>query len=74
MMLGDYNCTLDHNKDATGYKTDPRVAPIPTGTRKIIYGLISPASPSPSISPRTNEARESSDAPPMSTATSNIKS
>ena len=23
MMLGDYNCTLDHNKDATGYKTDP---------------------------------------------------
>ena len=22
LMLGDYNCTLDHNRDATGYKTD----------------------------------------------------
>ena len=35
LMLGDYNCTLDHNRDDTRYKTDPH-----SKSRKILNAML----------------------------------
>ena len=35
IIIGDFNCTLNHNTDQQGYKTDPH-----TKSRKIIYNLL----------------------------------
>ena len=35
LMLGDFNCTMNHAIDSSGYKTDPH-----TKSRKVLSGIL----------------------------------